>query len=584
VSTSVISSSGSGIVFDNTFDTTVTAAYESAAVAAERLIESEWTNSVTIVVDFTAAALGQNGGLASNDFNVVDVSYSQLKSALAAHQFSSYAQAAVASLPASNPAGGNTEWSLPTAYARMLGLTSASGTPDITVTLNTSYPWNYGQDVINTLTHEISEGGMGRIGGLGDQNSLWSTMDLFRYSSAGVRDYTDGRDRLATYFSYDGTNLSSSAGLSFNNEFRGSTQVNTEDTADFNQLDVFGTGEPGETFGLSQTDLEMMDVLGWDPAPPSSAPSNASPPTFDASWTIAGAGDVNGDGSADLIWANQATNLAEIQLQAQGAPAGGGVIPNSPFDSSWSVVATGDFNGDGLTDLVYRHAGDGVVEIQFLNGLAGAGGGAISNNPFDTTWNIVTAGDFNGDGDSDLVWQQPASGLVEIQLLQGNASVGGGLIANNPFSAGWKIVAAGDFDGNGSADLAWQNQSTGLVELQFLSGSTAIGGGAIDNNPFGAGWSVVAAGDFLGNGFDDLVYQRQADGLVEIQYLNGNTAVGGGEIANSSFGSGWQVVGAGDFNGDGKADLLYRNVTTATTEVQLLNGTAPIGGGVLALG
>ncbi len=129
--------------------------------------------------------------------------------------------------------------------------------------MNTSYNWNYGQDVINTLEHEITEGGMGRIGGLGDQNSLWSVMDLFRYNSSGVLDVTDGRDGRTTYFSYDGGATLSS--LSFNNEYSGGTKVNGGDTADFIQLDVFGTGSPGENNVLSLTDYQVMAAMGWLP-------------------------------------------------------------------------------------------------------------------------------------------------------------------------------------------------------------------------------------------------------------------------------------------------------------------------------
>ncbi len=78
---------------------------------------------------------------------------------------------------------------------------------------------------------------VGRIGGLGDvTGGDWRPMDLFRFSASGQHDYQDGRDGVTTYFSYDdGSTTSQSAGLSFNNRYSGSTEVNTNDIADFTE-------------------------------------------------------------------------------------------------------------------------------------------------------------------------------------------------------------------------------------------------------------------------------------------------------------------------------------------------------------
>jgi len=153
----------------------------------------------------------------------------------------------------------------------MLGLAGANIAPSIT--LNTSYGWSSGQDAINTLEHEISEA-MGRIGGLGDQNDVWSTMDLFRYSSAQVPDYQNGVDNAYTYFSSDGGKTLSA--LSFHNEYDGFIKEDTEDTADFTQQDVFGTVSVGETNQFSQTDFDVMDALGWDQADTNAAVAEQS--------------------------------------------------------------------------------------------------------------------------------------------------------------------------------------------------------------------------------------------------------------------------------------------------------------------
>ena len=300
-------------------------------------------------------------------------------------------------------------------------------------------------------------------------------------------------------------------------------------------------------------------------------------------WSIARTGDFTGDGKTDLAYQNAVSGVAEIQFINGTAATGGGMIANNPFDANWNVVGAGDFNGDGHADLVYQNRTNDTVEIQFLNGNAAVGGGMIANSPFGAGWMIAGTGDFNQDGKSDLVWQNKSTAQVEIQFLNGTTAIGGGTISNNAFGADWKIVGSGDFNGDGKTDLVWQNQFTDVAEIQFLNGNTATGGGVIANSPFGAGWDIMAVGDFNSDGKADLVWQNQSSGLVELQFLNGNAAIGGGAISNNPFGAGWFVTGSGDFNGDGKADLVYRNLT-GTTNIQLLNGTTPLAAGTVPFG
>ena len=368
----MVTFSGSGIVFNNTYAANVSQAYKNDVLAAEQDIASHWSNSTTINLKFNAQAEGLNGTLASNGFGLVEgISYAALKTALIAHDGSNPdALAAVNSLPSVDPSGG-VGWSLPIAYARMLGLTTFASGPDDTVTLNTSYNWNYTQDVIGTLEHEITEGGMGRIGGLGKDfdnggNPIWSTMDLFRYSSAGARDYTDGQDGKAAFFSVDGSQML----LQFNNQFNGATQVNGGDTADYNALDVFGVGSPGTGLFLSATDLKNMDVLGWTPAGDTTAPSLVADATL-----VAGIGLTEAIASSMLRFDDNASTHAQETYSVITGPAHGTLLKNGVATPSFTQAdidnglityhEIGNFSSDSFTFKVTDASNNATTTQQF---------------------------------------------------------------------------------------------------------------------------------------------------------------------------------------------------------------------------
>ena len=134
-----------------------------------------------------------------NSFSTVNVSYATLKMRSPHAPRVPTTPPSINTLPTTDPSKG-AGFAIPTGYAKLLGLSNASDNDSIV--LNSNLNFNFGQDAIGVLEHEISEGAMGRIGGLGiGLNGAWSTMDLFRYTAAGVHDFTGGKDGQATYFS-----------------------------------------------------------------------------------------------------------------------------------------------------------------------------------------------------------------------------------------------------------------------------------------------------------------------------------------------------------------------------------------------
>ena len=83
--------------------------------------------------------------------------------------------------------------------------------------------------------------------------------------------------------------------------------------------------------------------------------------------------------------------------------------------TSWTIVGTGDFNGDGKTDILWRSS-TGDVSIWLMNGTQILSGPDLGNVP--TTWTIAETGDFNGDGKSDILWRGP-NGDVAIWFMNG---------------------------------------------------------------------------------------------------------------------------------------------------------------------
>jgi hypothetical protein len=105
-----------------------------------------------------------------------------------------------------------------------------------------------------------------------------------------------------------------------------------------------------------------------------------------------------------------------------------------------------------------------------MNGNSIIGGGAVSPNP-GPSWTEIGAGDFNHDGQSDILWQNASTGQVSIWEMSGNKVVGGGPLTSNPGPV-WKAIGTGNFNDDDICDVLFQNTSSGQV-LEMI-GSTSL--------------------------------------------------------------------------------------------------------------
>jgi len=251
------------------------------------------------------------------------------------------------------------------------------------------------------------------------------------------------------------------------------------------------------------------------------------------------------------------------------------------YASGPAITGVGDFDGDGRQDVVWMNTTSRQATVWYLGGTGGVmfRGWNYLAPTGQTGWQIVAAADFDGNGVPDLVWQNDTTGQVTVWYIggAGGAVLQGWNYLSQSSISGWHVVAAADFDGNGVPDLVWQNDSTRQVTVWYMGGA----GGAVFQgwNYLSAsgfpGWHVAAAADFNGDGVPDVVWQNDSTRQVLVWYMGGpgGATYEGQAYLDQAGQAGWTVMGANNFSGDGVPDLVWENDTSDQVKVWYMGGT-----------
>jgi hypothetical protein len=291
--------------------------------------------------------------------------------------------------------------------------------------------------------------------------------------------------------------------------------------------------------------------------------------SVDSNPTSVAVGDVDGNGTLDLVVANQASGTVSVLL-------GNG---DGSFQKAVSyaaglhpvAVVLGHFHDPHVLDLAVANVASGTVSILLGNGdgsFKAAQSYAAGHGPIS-----LAVGDFNGDGTDDLAVANnrpnPITGVGTVSVLLGNGD--GSFKAPLTYAAGSspRWVAVGHFHDPKILDLAVADEwPSGKLNILLGNGDGTFQ--AATSYVAGSYLQSVAVGDFNGDGIADLAAANEFSNTVQVLLGNGD---GSFQPATSYFAGNNPVsVAVADVNGDGVPDLVVANEFHDTVNVLLGNG------------
>jgi hypothetical protein len=275
--------------------------------------------------------------------------------------------------------------------------------------------------------------------------------------------------------------------------------------------------------------------------------------------------DFNGDRRRDLLFSHAKLDAAEIWLM-DGPDAT--AVPLSLLSVGGAPVGVGDFDGDGDLDILLSDRKTGVLTVLFMNGTV-AGAPANLATPLDKSLLVIACADFNLDGRADILWRHKKTGQVGLYLLDGSTVLQSPIL---PPLAPKNLLfgACADFDGDGDVDLLFYDKKLGTVVVWEMNRENFVLSHTSATLALGLVFGGV--GDFDGDGAADIVWRNAKLGdnvlwLMDLETVTGTVAL------PAWIDSTVKIVGCGDYDNDGNVDILWQNSKLLNLTLWTMNGT-----------
>ena len=258
--------------------------------------------------------------------------------------------------------------------------------------------------------------------------------------------------------------------------------------------------------------------------------------------------------------------LQQWDINAARTVYPGGSCNPAPPPSPASGVR-GDFNGDGQRDILLRDSSTGRNSVWMFSGLTLA---AVADLPAlpDTNFRAEGTSYFNRDGRTDILFRNYANGRNAVWIMNGLTLSS---IADLPAlpNTSMHVEGTGDFDGDGNADILWRNYTTGQNAIWLMSGTalrSVVDLPALPNTAF----RMESAGDFNGDGSLDIVLRNYVTGQNAVWLMSRTTFTGIADLPalpNTSY----RIDAVADFTAEGKPDLVWRNYANGANAIWIMN-------------
>jgi Calx-beta domain/Bacterial Ig domain/FG-GAP-like repeat/Bacterial cadherin-like domain len=279
--------------------------------------------------------------------------------------------------------------------------------------------------------------------------------------------------------------------------------------------------------------------------------------------------DINGDGNNDIIWRNYRTGDNSVWLM-EGTKLKQGIFTTPEPDTAWRNEGIADFTGDGKLDFLYRNYRTGENAIWEMDGTVRKQ--VIPTITVkDAGWKIKGTVDFNGDKKVDIIWRNQLTGENSVWLMNGT-TFESGFFLTKVDAPGWEMEEFADFDGDKKIDILWRNYKTGENSIWNMDGTKDFKKATFITKVNDLDWKIEGVGDFNNDGKIDILWNNYRTGENAVWFMN-NTTLNVGVYLPRNIDNNWRIEQVADFTGDGNLDFLWRNYKTGENMFWQMNGT-----------